>query len=190
MKLVTRCIVLASLCVLPLATWAQNEPGPFEVGAAWGHLTGDFGLDGLNVTMGYRFAGKVVAMAQGDFLWNTSTVGTLTLSPTTGQFSIHENFQQGLGGGRFYVFGVKKRVRPFGQILLGYSRLSQQTTTTTGIINAGASSSAFSWLFGGGGDFRLNDHWAARGTLDFERTHFINEGQSRARFTLGMVYHF
>lgn len=187
---VVRSLVLIALFALPVAMRAQKEPGNFEAGAAWGHLSGDFGLDGVTGTFGYRMHNYVTLVAQGNFLWDTSKVGAFTLSTTTGQFSIHSNYQDGLAGARFHILGVKRHIRPFGEALIGYSRLHQSVTAATGVFNSDNGSTGFTWLVGGGGDYRLTDNWAARGSLDFVRTHFVSEGQSRYRFTLGLVYHF
>jgi len=45
-------------------------------------------------------------------------------------------------------------------------------------------------MIGGGADYVLSSHWAARGNLDLLRTHFANTGQSRLRFVLGIAYTF
>ena len=192
MKVITRCIVLISLFVIPMSSWAQAEPGKYEVGGAYEHLTGDFGLNGLNVNGGYRFHTYVVLVAQGDFLWGSSKIGAFTLSSATGFTTVNSNYQGGLGGARFFVFGTKtkRHIRPFGEVMLGYSRLHQAVNSFTGAINTEASATGFTWLVGGGGDYRLAENWDARGTLDFVRTHFVGEGQSKLRLTIGIVHHF
>ena len=49
---------------------------------------------------------------------------------------------------------------------------------------------AFSWLLGGGGEFRIDNHFAARVSADLLRTHIADEGQSRIRVILGVVGRF
>ena len=184
--------VLFAVCLLPTLAFGQ-----LEVGVGYTHLTGNNGLDGFNAEAGYEFSRLVVLVGQANFLWDTSKVGAFDLTPSTGTIRIKSNEQNYLFGGRVRLTGWKatrglqrKKLLPFGELLFGWSRLHQEVKDTQGTIQVSASDRAFTWVLGGGLDYRVGNHWFARGNLDFVRTHFADEGQSRARFGAGLIYVF
>jgi hypothetical protein len=183
---------LLLLLALPTFTWAQ-----LEVGAGYSHLTGNNGLDGFGVSLGYEFNRHVVLVGQGDFLWDTSRPTVFDLSPQTGTIRIKSNFQQYLAGARIRILGWKytkklehKKFLPFAEILLGESHLHQEIRDTVGTINVSAGSTNFTWVLGGGLDYTMSEHWLARANADLVRTHFADAGQSHLRLGLGIVYVF
>jgi len=168
-----------------------------EVGGGLAYLSGNGGLTGLNAEAAYHFTGPVYLVGEGDFLWDNSRVGVFDLSPNTGAVRIKSNSQQFLGGARIQIIGwketkglEKRKLIPFGEILLGMSRLSQTVVDTTGTISLSASDNGFTWVLGGGVDYRLSSKWVARGGLDLVRTHFVDSAQSHARVTAGIFYRF
>jgi len=184
--------VVFAVCVLPTFAFAQ-----LEVSGGWSHLTGNNGLNGFSGEAGYEFNRKVVLVGQGSFLWNTSKLSSFDLVPSTGSVRIKSNEQNYLFGGRVRLTGWKatrglqrKKLLPFGELLFGWSRLHQEIKDVTGTISASASDRAFTWLLGGGLDYRLSSRWYARGNLDYVRTHFADQGQNRLRIGIGLVYVF
>ncbi len=100
-------------------------------------------------------------------------------------------------GPRIFFPGVFKskdkhiaRLLPFGEAQFGVSHLSARLENPVAMTSQSASDNAFTWLLGGGVDYRFSGHWYGRAKLDLERTHFSDTGQSRLRFVLGVVYTF
>jgi opacity protein-like surface antigen len=186
-------LFLLLLITLPATAFAQN----LELAGGWSHLTGNNGLDGANVSAGWQFNRHVTLVAEADFLFDTSKAGVFDLSSTTGSVSVKSNSQNYLGGGRFRIIGwkplkslEKRKLLPFGEVLFGVSRLHQEVKDTQGTISVDASDRAFTWVLGGGVDYTLSAKWLVRGRLDFVRTHFVDEGQSRLRLNIGLAYSF
>jgi hypothetical protein len=168
-----------------------------EVGGGYVHQTGNNGLDGFNVGGAYQFNRRVFLLGEADLLWDTSRASVLELTPSVGAVSFKQNSQNYLFGGRFRIIGFKptkvlekKKLLPFGEVLLGWSRLHQEVRDTAGTISAEAADKAFTWVLGGGVDYTLSHDWLARGRLDFVRTHFVDQGQSRLRVNIGLAYTF
>jgi outer membrane protein OmpA-like peptidoglycan-associated protein len=82
------------------------------------------------------------------------------------------------------------RLWPFAEVQVGASHLNSKLEDPTAGISQSASDSAFSWMVGGGADYRLATHWVGRFKLDFLRTHFADSGQSRVRLGFGIAYTF
>ena len=166
---------------------AQN----LEVGGGYVHLTGDSGLDGLNVGAAWWFTPKVSMALDYDSGWDNSRIGVFDLT-SVGVTTVKSHMQNFLIGPR--IFFATKRIKkykfdPFAEVQFGGTHLSQSIQqTTTGTVSASAN--GFTWLLGGGGDYALNHHWSARANLDFVRTHLSDEGQSRLRLRLGVAYTF
>ena len=168
--------------------------GQLEVGAGYAHVSGNGGLDGVNTSVGWEYGRRVILVGDGDFLWDTSRVGAFDLSPNTGAIIVKSNLQNYLGGGRVRLIGwkplkglEKRKLLPFGEFLIGISRLSQEVKDANGTISLNAADSAFTWEIGAGADYTLSNQWLARGRLDLVRTHFVEAGQSRFRFSIGIV---
>jgi opacity protein-like surface antigen len=179
-------ISLAVLCMYPARLVAQDH---LEISGGYVHSSGDQGLNGYNVGLGWWFSHRIEILAQYENLWNTSTLGLFQLT-VGGQVSAHSFLQNGLIGPRVYFpLHNHKKLTPLAELQIGGAGLRQRVQQ----INVGSrsvSGSSFSWILGGGLDYAFNDHWSARGELDFFRTHFANTGQSRWRLPLGVAYTF
>ena len=82
------------------------------------------------------------------------------------------------------------RLVPFAEAQFGISTLDSKLQEPTFGISEHASDKEFSWMLGGGADYRFSSHISARAKIDLLRTHFSDTGQSRARISLGVVYTF
>lgn len=180
------------VCLVPTMAFSQ-----LEAGGSYTHLTGNQGLDGFSGSVGYQFTQRVTLVGQADFLWDSSRVGVFDVAPSVGAVRIKSNAQDYLGGARIRVIGwkplkslEKRKLLPFGQVLFGVSRLSQTVRDTQGTIEISAADKAFTWVLGGGIDYTLSNRWVARANIDFVRTHFVDEGQSRLRIGIGLGYSF
>lgn len=164
-----------------------NAPG-LSVGIGWAHITQDFGLNGFNVEGAYRFSRYVAATADFDAAFKTSTLGTFGAASGS---TVKGRIQDYMVGPRFFFPDVfhNQKLEPFGELEFGITHLSS-TITAPNQPNSESSDNAFSWLFGGGLGYQLSREWALRGSLDLLRTHFANQGQSRARVVIGVWYHF
>jgi opacity protein-like surface antigen len=173
---------------MPVAIGAQG----LEVSGGYAHSTADFGLDGFDVGVGYFFGPRVSVAAEYDGLWDTSRVGTFEFTDT-GAVVAQSHLQDFLVGPRSYCgsykVGKRRMINPFAEAQVGVSHLHQsiQEGVNPAVTNE---DSAFSWMLGGGADYPLSSHWAARGTLDLLRTHFNANAQSRLRIGIGIAYTF
>ena len=189
MRLYSMMLLAFALMLLPSVALGQ-----LEVGGGYAHISGNGGLDGLNASVGWEFSRRVIIVGDGDFVFDTSRVGAFDLSPNTGAILVKSNLQNYMGGARVRLVGwkslkglEKKKLLPFGEILIGVSRLSQKVEDANGTIDQNASDKAFTWELGGGLDYAMSSQWLARGRLDLVRTHFVESGQSRLRFSLGIA---
>jgi opacity protein-like surface antigen len=190
-------IFLLLVISIPATAFAQFELERVEVSGGWTHLTGNGGLDGVNAGAGWYFTDRVAIVSDLDFTWDTSKQTVFDLLPSTGAIKTKSNEQNYLFGGRVRIRGFKplhtlekRKLLPFGEVLFGWSRLHQEIKDTAGTISAEAADRAFTWAFGGGVDYTLSAKWVARGKVDFVRTHFADEGQSRLRLNIGLAYRF
>lgn len=180
-------VLVGALYLPSYAQQAINAPG-LSVGIGWMHITQDFGLNGFNVDANYRLSRYVAAAADFDAGFKTSTLGTFG---TASGSAVKSRIQDYLVGPRIYFPNAfqNSRLEPFGELEFGITHLSS-TVTTPNQPNSESSDNSFSWLFGGGLAYQLSRDWAVRGNLDLLRTHFANQGQSRARVVIGVWYHF
>src|SRR5262249_22832411 len=123
--------------------------------------------------------------------WDDTNLGNFAFT-NIGAIAVHSHLQSALFGPRYFFstdWTTKHRLNPFAEAQFGVSHLNQKVTqAASGTISA--SDSGFSYMLGGGLDYRLTSHFSARGNLDFLRTHLANEGQSRLRLLLGVSYSF
>jgi len=82
------------------------------------------------------------------------------------------------------------RLWPFGEVQIGFSHLSSSLVNPSTSISQSGSDNAFSWMLGGGADYRLSSHWVGRFKVDLLRTHFSDTGQTRVRLGFGIAYTF
>jgi outer membrane protein OmpA-like peptidoglycan-associated protein len=128
--------------------------------------------------------------------WDTSHLGAFELTQT-GVIVTKSHLQDFLGGPRIFFPGTVKskethlaRLWPFAEVQFGMSHLNSSLENPTTSVSQSASDNAFSWMVGGGADYRLSPHWVGRVKVDFLRTHFAETGQSRVRLGFGIAYTF
>lgn len=169
-----------------------------EVGGGYAHVTGDEGLNGFTVTGAIFLDPKISIAFNYDGVYNTSVLGAFALT-NVGLTTSKDHLQNFIIGPRIYTPGITIKgcggtinhhiANPFIEAQFGESNLySQVTTVQIGTITS--ADTAFTWELGGGADFPFRNNWAARVNVDLLRTHFVDEGQSRLRLVLGVVYRF
>jgi opacity protein-like surface antigen len=175
-----------------LSASAQN----LEISGGYTHITGDQGLNGFDVGAAAWFTNRVSIAADYDSTWNNSKLGVFELTQT-GLIVSKSHLQDWLFGPRIFFPGIikskDKRIKlllPFGEAQFGVSHLSSKLQAPASNVNQSASDTAFSWMLGGGLDYRFSPHWVGRLKLDLLRTHFADTGQSRLRIGLGVAYTF
>jgi hypothetical protein len=154
-------------------------------------------LDGFNAGAALYFTPRVSIAADYDGVYDTSTIGPFAISQF-GTVAVKSHLQDFLFGPRIFFPGLIKNktnekvrlLRPFGEAQFGVSHLNSTIRQPQLNVSQSASDNAFTWMIGGGTDYRLSTHWSARGKLDLERTHFADSGQSRLRVVLGVTYAF
>jgi hypothetical protein len=184
--------VLAALIALISGASSSHAQG-LEVSGGWSHITQDFGTDGFQVGAGWRFSRRIAVVANYDDTWDVSRVGTFEFT-SVGAIASKSHLQNFLVGPRYYfapqrVDKKKYRIDPFAEGQFGVSRLNSKIQQGTQPF-VSHSDDGFSWMLGGGADYNFTPHWGARGNLDLLRTHLNEEGQSRLRIVLGIVYSF
>jgi hypothetical protein len=198
-----KCIrILLSVLVLLVLVAAPHFPASAqEFSGAWTHISGDNGLDGFDVGAALWPQRRVSLAFDYDSAWDTSNLGAFALT-SVGLISLHSHLQNFLVGPRIYfptyhaksssdcVPGGKylARLSPFAEVQFGASHLSESLNEQASNQNVSASDNAFTWMLGAGGDYRLAPHWVGRVKLDYLRTHFVDQGQGRYRFSLGVAY--
>jgi hypothetical protein len=185
-------VLIAAVLVIVgmLATPGKASAQYLEVSGGWAHSTGNFGLDGFNAEAGWWLSHRVVGAADYDNMYDTSHIGVFDFTQV-GPIAIKSHLQDFLAGPRVY-FATKDvkgfPITPFAELQFGVSHLGSTVRQTNS--NVSGSSTAFSWMLGGGADYRVSPHWSARAKLGLLRTHLNEEGQSRLRFVLTAAYTF
>jgi hypothetical protein len=166
--------------------------GNLEFSGGWIHSTGDNGLDGFNLGAAIWFTRRVSVGFEYDHAGDTSTIGAFQLT-SVGLVTVKSHLQNWLVGPRIYFppKNVKQKfdLNPFAEFKIGGTHLNQEVSQVGG-PTISASDNAYSWMLGGGVDYILSPHWAARGNLDLLRTHLVESGQTRLRFVIGVSYTF
>jgi len=166
--------------------------GNLEFSGGWIHSTGDNGLDGFNLGAAIWFTRRVSVGFEYDHAGDTSTIGAFQLK-SVGLVTVKSHLQNWLVGPRIYFppKNVKQKfdLNPFAEFKIGGTHLNQEVSQVGG-PTISASDNAYSWMLGGGVDYILSPHWAARGNLDLLRTHLVESGQTRLRFVIGVSYTF
>lgn len=188
-KLSLTILLLPFLATAILCTTARGQG--LELHGGWAHVTGDFGTDGLNVGAAWWFTKRITIAGDYDTTWDTSTLSTFAFT-SVGAIAVKSHLQQALFGPRIFFatdWTSKHKLDPFAEAQFGFTHL-YQSVQQVNMPSVAASDTAFSWMLGGGVEYLLSPHWSARGNLDFLRTHLANEGQSRLRLVIGIVYTF
>ncbi len=186
-----RLFLLLAIMLVVLAFPKTSHAQGLELNGGWSHVTGDFGTDGFEVGAAWWFTHRVTMAANFDSDWNDSTLGVFAFT-SVGAIAVKSHLDTFVIGPRIFFttdWTDKHRLNPFGEAQFGVSHLSQ-SVKQAGFPAVGASDTAFTWLLGGGAEYLITPHWSARGNLDFVRTHFANEGQSRLRLVFGVAYTF
>ena len=148
---------LLLLLAFPLLASAQS----LEVSGGYAHISGDGGLDGFNVGAAAWVSHRVSLAFDYDSAWDTSHLGVFELTQT-GLIVTKSHLQDFLVGPRISFPGMLKsketylpRLWPFAEVQLGASHLNSTLEDPTTGISQSASDNAFSWMVGGGADYRL-----------------------------------
>jgi hypothetical protein len=185
---------LLALVAFSLPACAQFTEEDLEFSGGYRHISGDQGLDGYFLGVGWNPIRHFQLHLTYDGVYDNSTIGAFALT-SVGLTLVNSHMQELLTGPRFFLPGVfKGREKVKGKIMIpyveaGFGEARLHTDVTQ--VNLGrvqAADTAFAWQIGGGADFRLYPHFAARADLGFLRTHFANGGQSRIRLGLGVVW--
>jgi outer membrane protein OmpA-like peptidoglycan-associated protein/opacity protein-like surface antigen len=185
-------VFLALLLASPLLAAAQN----LEVNGGYAHISGDNGTDGFNVGAAVRVMRRVSVAFDYDSAWDSSHLGVFELTQT-GLIISKSHLQDFLGGPRISFPGLLKnkktflpRLWPFAEAQFGVSHLNSSLDNPATNVSQSASDNAFSWMVGGGADYRLASHWMGRFKVDFLHTNFADTGQNRVRLGFGIAYTF
>ena len=183
---------LLLLLAFPLLASGQSV----ELSGGYAHISGDGGLDGFNAGAAMWVTDRVSMAFDYDSAWDTSHLGAFELTQT-GLIVTKSHLQDFLFGPRISFPGLLKdkktflpRLWPFAEIQIGGSHLNSSLENPTQSVSQSASDNAFTWMVGGGADYRLSPHWVSRFKIDFLRTHFADTGQSRVRLGIGIAYTF
>lgn len=186
---------LLLLCTLCLNASAQKpKTKNLEFSGGYLHASGNQGLNGFDVGAAAWFSNNVSVAFDYDGVFNTSNIGMFQITQT-GQVISKAHLQDYLIGPRIFLPNLTKgnekflkHAEPFGEAQFGESHLGTSLSSPTQNINQSTSDTAFSWMLGGGLDYRTAPHWVARIKVDLLRTHFADAGQSRLRFGLELAY--
>lgn len=187
-------VVYVSLMLFAFSVLVFGQEQDLEFGGGYQHSTGDSGLDGWNLGVGWNPISNAQLYLSYDSLNDHSTLGSFALTQI-GLTTVKSHMHGFLTGPRVFLPGlfkghgqVKGRLLiPFGEAGFGEYRLHTELSQ----VNVGtskASDTAFAWLLGGGADWRVLPHVAVRGNLGLLRTHFASAGQSRLRFGVTVFY--
>jgi len=183
-------LLLASL-LLSLPMMAQAN---LEFYGGYRHISGDGGLDGYDLGVGWNPIPKFQLYLTYDGSYDNSTLGSFALT-RLGATLINSHMQEILTGPRYFLPGEFKGhghvaghlLVPYIEAGFGEARLHTDLTQVN-VAAVQSADTAFAWQIGGGADFRLLPHWTARADFGFLRTHFANGGQGRVRLGLGLVW--
>ena len=190
LKLLPASLFLPLLATLTLPHTARGQG--LELNGAWAHVTGDFGTDGFNVGGAWWFTKHITVAGDYESSWDTTSLSNFAFT-SVGAFAVKSHLQSALFGPRIFFstkWTDKYKLNPFGEAEFGVSHLSQTVQQASTGTNLNATDTEFAWLLGGGADYKFNPHFSGRVNLDFFRTHFANEGQSRLRLLVGITYTF
>lgn len=192
MKRTIMTVVATLLC--SVAVHAQGEKNHVYFG--YTTQTSNFSPNGLEAGLDWRIKKSWAIAIEGSFLNATDRVNDAE-TDLPGDFLTNIridtdawNFQ---GGARFFfnkAFRSPKLV-PFAHLLYGASHESTDIEFVGSDFDIGSSSDTnWSWSLGVGVDYWFNNKWAVRGKVDWLKTHFRDEGQSKARFAFSANYNF
>lgn len=182
---------LVVLFAFALPAFGQHD---IEFNGGYQHASGDQGLDGFSVGVGWNPLPDFQMYLDYDGLYDHSTLGAFALT-STGLTIVNSHMQEILTGPRFFLPGLWKghgrieghRLIPYLDAGFGEARLhTELTQQNLGTVQV--ADTAFAWKLGGGMDYRIYPHWTIRGDLGLLRTHFAESGQSRVRLGVTVVW--
>jgi len=175
---------LLVLCVFSLPAFGQEN---IEFYGGYQHASGDQGLDGFNLGLGWNPVPAFQLFLNYDGLYDHSTLGAFEFT-SVGSTFVNSHMLGLLTGPRYFLHGADIKghtLLPFVEAGFGEYRLrTELSSAITG--NVASADTAFAWALGGGADYKIYRHWSARADLGFLRTHFANGGQSRIRLGFGV----
>jgi Outer membrane protein beta-barrel domain len=182
---------LLALLAFSLPAFGQSD---VEFNGGYQHISGDDGLDGYRVGVGWSPAPKFQLALNYDGTYDNSTLGAFALT-SVGLTVVNSHMQEILVGPRYFLPGVlegKGHIQghllvPYVEAQFGEARLHTRLRSSA-IGDVQAADTAFAWTIGGGADFRIHPHWAIRPNLGFLRTHFASSGQGRYILGIGVVW--
>lgn len=186
------CIYLCFVLIaFSLPVLAQED---IEFNGGYQHASGDGGLDGFTVGVGWNPIPRFQLYMNYDGLFDHSSLGTFALT-SVGLTTINSHMQGFLTGPRYFLPGLWKghgrvqghRLIPFAD--LGFGEIHLKSTLTQANIGVVENSdTAFAWAISGGADYRIYPHFTIRGNVGLLRTHFNESGQSRIRLGATVVW--
>jgi opacity protein-like surface antigen len=187
-------LIFVGVAVVALAVSRRavaQDLSDLELSGGYTHITGDNGLNGFTAGAAVWLSRRITANFDYDSAYNTSNLAVFSLT-SIGATAVKNHLQNWLLGPR--VFFPAQRLKkykfdPFVELKLGGSHLNERLSQVNR-PSVSASASSFTWVLGGGADYQFTSQWFGRLGLDLERTHFVNEGQSRLRLVLGVGYTF
>jgi hypothetical protein len=182
-------VLISMLICLGTRPASSQITDNLEFGGGYVHMSGDNGLNGLNLSTALWMNHRVTLSFDYDSGWNSSRLGVFDFT-SVGATAIHSHLQNFLIGPRifFRTQHIKKyKLVPMAELEFGGSVLSQNVQSVNG-PSASGSAHSFTWMLGGGADYEFNRHWSGRVKLDLLRTHMLSAGQSRFRIGLGVAY--
>jgi Outer membrane protein beta-barrel domain len=192
-KVIYPLFALLVLFAFSLPALGQED---IEFSGGYQHISGDQGLDGYRVGIGWNPIPKFQMALNYDGTYDNSTLGAFALT-NVGLTVVNSHLQEVLVGPRYFLPGAFKGhgkieghfLIPYVDAQFGEARLHTNLSSFA-IGSVQAADTAFVWTLGGGADFRIYPHFAVRTNLGFLRTHFANSGQGRYILGIGVVYSF
>jgi len=186
-------VIYALLVLIAFSLPALGQED-LEFSGGYQHISGDQGLDGYRLGVGWNPIPKFQMALNYDGTYDNSTIGAFALT-SVGLTLVNSHLQQLIVGPRYFLPGVFKGhghvqghlLIPYVDAQFGEARLHTDLTQVN-IGRVQAADTAFVWTIGGGADFRIYPHFAIRTNLGFLRTHFANSGQGRYLVGIGVVW--
>lgn len=186
--------VIYVLLVLLAFSVTLSGQEDIEFNGGYQHVSGDGGLDGFTVGLGWNPIPSFQLYLNYDGVFDHSNLGSFALT-NIGLTTVNSHMQGFLTGPRFFLPGLFEghgrvkghRLIPF--IDAGFGEISLKSELSSGTLgNVSASDTAFAWALGGGADYRVYPHFTVRGNVGLLRTHFANSGQSRIRLGATLIW--
>jgi hypothetical protein len=206
---------LSSLAVFSQTTTTDYKKGEFYVGYSNGQV--DTGLDtGNSVGSFFRDRANFNGVdasgvynvsryfgVKGDFSatynstrFSDSFVDPVTNTPFTASFKTTNSLYNVVGGVQVKDNSREGRFKPFGHAMVGLGHMRTKVsdvqctpTLNCPVINESFSDNGFSGIFGGGLDFRVNDHFQIRAIqVDYNPIWANGDVNNNLRLGAGIVF--